>query len=190
MDYTGTELRILWYLKKNGPLQAKSSNPKDSVVTRMVNDLGLKNAWVRASLRNLERRCIILKTYAREIKQSFSGNQGYNAIMGIELIDPDMDLPACPAPLPLAIVVAHENADLYERTTVDPSPEAILEALLNRITELQVQVDKLQDIVAAQADQLAKASANSRRTSDHLTSRIRDVLPADTWDRLTHGEGR
>ena len=188
MEYTNTELRILWYLKRHGGvITAKTDSPYESLGGLLASELRVSPGHLRYALRHLEANCVILKTYKRPIKQDFAGNAGFNPILKIELVDPNLKLPTEPPPLPLAVVVAHENQDLYERTAVTPSPEAILEALLNRIGELQTQVDKLQDIVAQQADLLAKADKHTRASVDHLTSRIQGALTAEQWDALTHG---
>lgn len=186
MDYTRNELRVLWYIKKRNPLLSKSFNVKDSLIVEIATDQDLRKNTVSAILKHLEVNCIIVRTYKRPITAEFAGKVGYNPLIKIELIDPDMYLPPLPAPLPLAAVVAKENEDLYERTNHEPSVEAIVEALLNRVIVLQGQVDKLQGIVESQAAELIKRK--ERPVREHLTSRIKDILPPEDWEKITHGK--
>jgi hypothetical protein len=115
------------------------------------------------------------------------GKGGSNQLIRIELVDPDMYLPPL-IPIPLAVVVAHENEELYERTAHEPTADDILEALLHRITELQGQVDKLQDIVSAQADKIQQQAKEVKRKErdPHLTQRLQGALTPEQWEALTH----
>lgn len=183
MEYTNTELRVLWYIKRHGPLIAKSDSPSASLIRLITDAVPMSRQTIANALRTLEDRCLILKTYKREKAASFDASNGFNPLIRIELVDPDMHLPPLPPPMPLGVVMAKETREM-ERT-VEPSPEAIVEALINRITELQGQVNKLQDIVEQQATMLSKASEAKKANSTHLTSRIQGALTEAQWAALT-----
>lgn len=180
--YTSSELAVLYHLKRYGPLTSTSKSPQDSLLTKLRRELGMKKGQLTWALNKLENRCVILRTYARPIKQNFADNQGYNPVVRLELIDPEMELPPPPKPMPLAVVVAKENEAMYENGATEPTADDIVEALLHRISELQGQVDKLAAIVQDQATKLDKAG----RSSTHLTERIRAALTQEQWDSLHH----
>jgi DNA-binding transcriptional ArsR family regulator len=92
-------------------------------------------------------------------------------------------------------VMQRENADLLERERqrrlFDPSPDAIILALLERNEELRAQIEKLQTVVidlqaeAESKERTIKALRDRpRRVDDGLTSRIRDALTDEQWDKL------
>lgn len=185
MEYTRSELRILWYIKKNGPLINTSYNVKDSMLVKMAEVMDIRKQTIAAILKKLEQACIVVRTYKKTVDAGFATNVGYNPLIKLELVDPDMYLPPLPPPLPLAAVVAKENEELYERTQYEPTPESMLEALVNRVVLLTAQIEKLQNIVDEQAKELLKRKEH-RPVREHITNRIRDILPPEEWDKLTH----
>lgn len=193
-QYTRNELKVLWHLKRNGGWIAKPDAKPGypSLLDDLVGLLDIRVATLRYTLRNLEQRCVILRTYRKANAVRFAESKGYNPIIKIELCDPGMWLPNLPAPLPLAAVVAHENEELHERTAHEPSNESIILALLERNEELRKQLDRLHEIIIGQEQevetlkkQVARVTA-PRGRPEHLTHRLKDALTVEKWDELEH----
>lgn len=186
MEYTRYELKVLWYLKRaGGIITAKSEEPRHSIVTIMAETLEIRRQSVNYALRELEKKCLLIKTYAKGGK---IGSAGYDIIIKIELIDPQMYLPPLPAPLPLAAVMSRENEELYERTAQEPDDDAVLLALVTENEKLRFQINKLQEVVATlvkENEQLKKPQERKPR-DPHLSQRVQDALPPDVWDQLRH----
>lgn len=184
MEYTRKELQILWYLKRNGGVvTAKSDQSKDSIVTIMAETLGMRRQSINYYLRELEKRCLLIKTYAKGVK---IGSLGYAIIVKIELIDPQMYLPPLPAPMPLAAVMSKENDELLERTAVEPTNEAIILALVEENEKLRAQINKLQEVVNALAkeNEILKKQQAPKQRPEHLNQRVQDALPPEVWESL------
>jgi len=188
--YTYSQLHILWYLKRHGPVRRQDVN--HSVYQLLSDELQMKRGTVRYTLRILEEMSLVLRTYEKGAASNFKEG-ARNPLIRVELVDPDMYLPPCPPPMPLAVVMARENEDLDERTAHEPSAEQIIMALLKRNDELQGQITRLQDIVAAQAETLSetnklieKAKTNHHDLG-HLHQRVRDALTPEQWESLRHG---
>lgn len=184
MEYTRKELQILWYLKRNGGVvTAKSDQSKDSIVTIMAETLGMRRQSINYYLRELEKRCLLIKTYAKGVK---TGSLGYAIIVKIELIDPQMYLPPLPGPMPLAAVMSRENDELLERTAVEPTNEAIILALVEENEKLRAQINKLQEVVNALAkeNEILKKQQAPKQRPEHLNQRVQDALPPEVWESL------
>jgi DNA-binding transcriptional regulator GbsR (MarR family) len=184
---TENELRVLWHLKLAGGATINLREMEDATQ--------LAHSTMYACLASLEDKCLVIRTF---------GGKGNRSILKVELVDPHMPLPPMPKPIPLAVIMDRETVALdsviesrKQATAVMPSIEAIIEALLQTNDELratietekqrlQGQVDKLQDIVEAQAQELMKRPPSPR--IEHLTHRVQDALGKDVWDRLTHPE--
>lgn len=179
MDYTPNELRMLWHLKRNGPLVREGNQ---SLLGQLAYNLSLSVGSTRTILRNLEQRCLVLRSYKYPQPHRFSEGKN-NPLLKIELVDPDMALPPVP-PLPLAVVVARENEELAERCAVEPSVEHMVDALIDRALELQKQVDKLQDVIAGLAAENDRLRHPAQQSIQHITQRVRDALTPDQWDEL------
>lgn len=187
-QYTYNELSVLWYLKRHNGVVTGGTQGGDTILGTMSHDLNMNKHTVSNVLRRLEGRCIILRTYART--QKGYGADGYNPLKKVELVDPDMFLPPLPQ-LSLGIVIAHENEELSERTAAEPSTEGMVLALVERIVELQAQVDKLQQIVVDQEALVSQLKKQQTRKphSEGLTQAVRSVLTADQWEKLRHPNG-
>lgn len=186
MEYTRYELQVLWHLKRNGgAIKAKSDSPKDAIVAIMAETLDIRRQSIHHVLRILEEKCLIVKTYKYGGKV---GSAGYDLILKIELIDPQMYLPPLPAPPPLAAVVSRENEELYQRTAVEPSDEAIILALVTENEKLRFQINKLQEVVnvLAKENEQLKHQKERKPRDPHLNQRLGDALPPEAWDRLRH----
>lgn len=184
MEYTRYELQVLWYLKRHGGVvSAKSHDNKDSIVTIMAETLDIRRQSVNHALRELEKKCLLIKTYAKGGK---IGSGGYDIIIKIELIDPQMYLPPLPAPLPLAAVMSRENNELLERTATEPTNEAIILALLDENEKLRAQINKLQEVVNALAkeNETLKHHQAHKPRNEHLNQRVQDALPPEVWESL------
>lgn len=189
MEYTHNELKVLWYLKRNGPIVRTDTRAgQPGMMTELAETLDIRRATLNYVFRGLENKCLIIRTYRRETKQvrNFEDKMGYNPLIKIELIDPQMYLPPLPAPMPLAAVVAHENEDLYHRIVHEPTTEEIIIALLSRNEQLQEQINKLQEIVQAQANEMMH-SKQQHRAPEHLMSRVKGALTPEQWEALQHG---
>jgi hypothetical protein len=152
-----------------------------------VLDLGV--GTVRYVIGGLEQRSLVLRSYRSGKRQDF-GNQGYNPIVRIELVDPNMELPPL-KPIPLAVVIAKENQELEERTVHEPTAEAIVDALLSRIAELQGQIDKLCSVVREQEDEMSKLRKRAATPpAPPLTEKVRNALTEEQWEALRHGGQR
>lgn len=192
MAFTRNELTILWYLKRCGPAEASGSLAPGhpGLVNRIAEATGLHINTVRGLLRKLEQDCVILRTYKRPEKQKIGDGKGLNPLVRVELVDPKMYLPPAPPPLPLGVVIAHENVEMQtmidqRNGTHEPNSDKVIEALLSVIDVDREQITKLQDIVNAQANEILELKKQQRRTpSEHLTTRVRDVVPPETWERL------
>jgi len=196
--FGSSELRILWYLKRNGPMTRGKS--EGGIQSRLADELRMKVGTVRWALRELERKCVVLRHYKNPKAETFTEGGGQNPMIRLELVDPNMALPPEPAPIPLAVHLANENDELLERTEHEPERDDVIEALVLRAVELQTQVNKLQDIVQklnAQNDDLTarlqqridrdKAEAHERRKPPaHLSQSVRDVLTPEQWEALKH----
>jgi hypothetical protein len=171
-----------------------------SIITRLADELRMKIGTLRWAMRELERKCAILRTYKGPKVEAFSQASGQNPLMRVELVDPNMVLPPEPRPIPLVAVVEHENDELLERTEHEPERDDVIEALVLRAVELQTQVNKLQDLVEklnATNDDLTERlrkwhdRAQAERTEKrkppaHLSQRVQDVLTPDQWEALKH----
>jgi hypothetical protein len=195
--YSHNQLLVLHHLKRYGPILKP---PRDTITRTMAAELGMKDATLKYVLRTLETQCIILRSY-KNGKPSFGDKAGTNHPMTkLELVDPDMVLPAIPQvyvttppdqqrkPTPLGIVMAHENEELDERVESsngkEPTVESVIDALIDRALELQKQVDKLQDVIEGLNAENARLVKAAKPQPTHLSSRVRDVLPPDVWERL------
>lgn len=193
-SFTYSELKILWYLKR-GPLMVKDTTPtggrgpKISLLNRLALDLEMSVSSVSYNLKNLEDRCLILRTYKGERAGNFVSDKGYNPLVKVELVDPDIHLPELPK-ISLGVVLAHENEDLLVRTEHEPSYEDVMMALVDRIQELQVNVDKLQDALIKSSEEnerLKKDVAEVKRPPrTHLSDPVRNALTKEKWDELKH----
>ena len=201
-EYTRNELRILWHLKRHGPYTnpgviAGRGGVESSIVNQICEQLDLRKHTVQAILRHLEKQLLVLRSYKRPKTESFGGGPGFNPMVRLELIDPDMWLPELPPPLPLGVVLANENEEMYQATSRAPTEERVIEMLLKRIEELQEVADKLHTIVTEQAaenetlkHQVERLTRPARKhLSEHLSSRVQDSLTPEQWDALSHGNG-
>jgi hypothetical protein len=181
--YSRKELRVLWYLKRNGPMVLGKKTGNYSLIGKLSAATGVSS--MRYILDRLEARSLVLRTYEGGKKGSFSG--GTTPVIRIELVDPNMGLPPLPQNPP-AVVIVHENEELYERTAEEPDTEAMMHALIDRITEIQSQCDKLQQIIVEQEVEIEKLrkQVQPRRPSQGLTQRVQGVLTAEQWEKLRH----
>ena len=176
--YSLLELRILHYIKRHrGVLRALGGKSR-SVVPKMADDLGATRSGISGCLISLDRKCVVVCTKK-------PGRTA--AITKVELTDRDMELP--PLPVIPAVNIVIENRELEERIIArsnGPSADDILDALLSRIEELQGQVDKLQEIIGAQQEEMEKANRRENRPkpSEHLMGRVRDSLSPEQWEDL------
>src|SRR5215469_105388 len=174
-DYTSNELRVLWYLKRHGPLvrqEVGQSTTGASLLNQLAEGTDLGVASIRHILGNLEGRSLVMRTYRKGYTPSFR-TQGYNPLMKIELVDPEMYLPPFPKPVPPQFVLAAENVEMYERHVEEPSAEAIVDALLSRIEQLQGQVNTLQNMVEKLE---TRHQQENRPKPSHLTERLKNAL--------------
>jgi len=187
-EYTYNQLRLLWYLKKHGPVtDAGRTNRRASILSAFTDALGLSQATVRHCLRALEQRSIILRTYSDDRPKRFGDQTGGMRLTRIELVDPKMKLPPEPAAPTLGTVMRWENQVLYDMTASDPERDDVIDALVERIAELQAQVDKLGEVIEGLASENARLADRQDRTPPaHLSQPVRDALPDEVWDRLTH----
>jgi|SRR5215471_1433154 len=195
MEYSRNQLRVLWFLKRHGPLVRSLDElgpTKPGIVSIIGGELDIRTHTISYILRELESESLIIRSYVRP-KSSFNDKGGYNPMIRLELVDPSMWLPEMPPPLPLSAVIAHENEDLEERVLSqadEPTYERVISALLDRNTELQGQIDKLVQVVkdqAAENDTLKKQVERSRgtgRVSGRLSQRVQDALTVEQWDNL------
>jgi hypothetical protein len=182
-EYTPRELQILWHLKRAGGKITRTTN--HSLLSETAYALNMRASTFRHLCADLETRCIILRTYRLGKSATFESGRN-NPCTSIELVDPRMDLPYL-APLPAAVIIAHENDELAERLTREPSTEQIVEALIDRALELQKQIDKLQDVVDglnAENTRLQAQARSRREPTPHLQQRVQSVLTAEQWDTL------
>jgi|SRR5215467_3852842 len=207
--YTIGELKILWYLKiECGGIMHGGSSPSESPIKEMASVLDLPPTTVKGGLRTLEDKALILRTYKRPKSEGFTGNQGFNPLLRIEMVDPNMDLPmlpldirqqmAKPKPEPIiedampVTVIQRENAEMFSRSEHEPTTEAVVLALLTRNEELREQIAKLHEVIASQQEEIeskTKTIASMRdrpRRPEHLNSRIKDALTPEQWDAITH----
>src|SRR5215472_7384634 len=96
--YSRSELRILWYIKKHRGVLTRN---KSSIITQISNNLDLSMPTVRSTLQKLEERCFILRTYKYDRPKTFADKEGANPLIKVELVDPNISLPAEPKPLPV-----------------------------------------------------------------------------------------
>jgi hypothetical protein len=154
----------------------------------MAADLSLNNRSVARCLQEMEADCILVRTYRRPLAGTWGPeNGGYNALLSIELVDPDMWLPEPPPPPHPQVIEARENRELDELTAREPTADRIIEALLARNDELVEQLAKLQDIIEAQEAEKQKAARQeNHRPPEHLTQRVRAALRPEQWEDLRH----
>jgi hypothetical protein len=186
-EYTYHELRVLWYLKRHGGAVVRVDNT--SILTRMTQELPMVLGTLRWTLRKLEERSLVLRTYKYPIAKSFADQSGANPLIKVELVDPKMALPPEPQPPTAQAIVAFENRELDELTAHEPERNDVIDALVDRAIELQRQVDKLQDIISMLEADNAKLRKRSERAAEqpaHLSQRVRDVLTAEKWEELRH----
>lgn len=163
---------------------------RGSIINELAEITGIGNSTVRACLRTLEQQTVVLRTYMKGTANKFGEGAG-NPMIRLELIDPSMSLPPCPTPIPVVVVDARENEELYQRTRVEPDHDAVVLALLARNEELVDQIAKLQDVVVQLQEQINMLTRQQdRKIPEHLTSRIKDALTPEQWDALTHSAKR
>ena len=195
-EYSYNELRVLWCLKRHGGIMT-DENPKQKkgIYDRLSNELDVSRPSLKYTLRMLEQKSLVLRTYRKVKASTFreKANSGYNPLVRLELVDPHMWLPELPK-LSLGVVIAHENEDLGRRMEHEPSIEGALIAVLDRNDELQKQIEKLREIIDAQAneclqlkDKLARLERPARtHISTGLNQRVKDALTPEQWDALKH----
>ena len=190
-QYTRNQLRILWLLKRKG---GSFSRPgKESLLKVMGQELDMRPASVSYVLRELERMSLVLRHYIKGRPSTYAGGEN-NPLVKVEMCDPGMWLPELPPPLPLGTVMRNENNDLYDRTAHLPSEERVIQALLNRIDELQTVIDKLHHVVNDQAqenetlkEQVGRLTQPARRrVREHLYDQVRNRLPPEQAEALEH----
>lgn len=196
------ELKILWSLKRSGGFREvkEGAGTGHGFLGPWADELECTQKTLGAVLRGLEEKSVILRTYKGGKTPGFAA--GYRPLLRVELVDPQMKIPPIP-PLSPGFVMERENEEEYIRCDgdvqgTDPTPEAVILALLNRndelaarILELEGQINKLQDIVEEQANKLTQASqerTRNRKYPEHLTGRIQDALTPEQWERLRHGQ--
>lgn len=195
-EYTRNELKILWYLKRHGPLVnggPYQPGVDESIIRKVGTACDIRVSTMSHLLRKLEDQSLVIRTY-KGPKSDFISKGGYNPLVRLELVDPDMWLPELPPPLPLAVVLDKENHDMYERTAEVPTLERTIAALLDRNDELQRQIDKLCAVVKDQAAendtlkaQVARLSQPARtHLSNGLSQRVQNALTPEQWDSLRH----
>jgi hypothetical protein len=184
--YTNNEIRMLWYLKRHGPVsRPKGKHP--SIHGLLSREIPMGLGAVKAVLRTLEDKCAVLRTYQKGMNSGKFGDMQGNALLKVELTDPNMILPPYPKSVPPQVIDAIENEEMFQRTAVEPSPDAVILALLARNEELQDQVRKLQDVI----QQLSAQQERIKRTvPEHLTRRIQDALTPEQWESLSHTSKR
>lgn len=184
--FTLNELRMLWVIKRHGG-KLTTEHAGGSIYSFLADELCISQATVRASLRQLERESVVIRHFKRPVT-AFAG--GPNTLMAVELVDPSMKLPPV-EPVPLAVVVAHENAELLERTAHEPDAAQMLNALVDRCVELQQQIDKLVALVEKlnEENTSLKKRVERKPPPEHLTSRIKNVLTDEQWERMRHESG-
>jgi hypothetical protein len=188
-EYKLTELKILWYLKRHGPLTRTTGRGIQGLMTRLSNELEVGVGAIRYALTSLENQSLVLRTYQRPVSHKF-GEDRNNLLMRIELVDPRMFLPPLPV-MPLAVVIAHENVELQERVAqkreeagTGPTAEQIVDALIDRVFELQAQIDKMHGVVTQLTVENETLKKQSERQVGHLTTRLKDALRPDQWETL------
>jgi hypothetical protein len=188
LEFSRNELKVLWYLKRRGGVMTRDGYGK-SIVDLIAQDMDMRYTSVQYILKVLESKSLVLRTYEKGKSKDFSDAKGFNPMIRLELVDTGMYLPPLPAPMPLAAVVSKENEDLEERVVHkkarELTAEEIIDALCVRNDELVAQIDKLQEIVHAQAEELLKR--DKKPDIGHLTERVGDRLSADTWRKLRGG---
>ena len=193
-QYTRNQLKVLWHLKRHGPCVLPPSG--ESLLKSTASILDLRPQTLGYILRELEAKCLVLRSYSKG-KPTFAGRgSGEQAtrLIRIELVDPSIWLPELPPPLPLGTVMRNENNDLYDRTAHLPSEERVIQALLNRIDELQTVIDKLHHVVNDQAqenetlkEQVGRLTQPARRrVREHLYDQVRNRLPPEQAEALEH----
>jgi len=193
-EYTRNQLKVLWHLKRNGPLVNDPPTVADGILRKMSGELDIRVKTVGYILRQLEEWSLVLRTYRKGGGGLFGAGTGPNQMTRCELIDPGMWLPELPAPLTLGQVMRNENRDLDARTAQVPTEERTIVFLLDRNEELQSQIDKLCQVVKDQAAenetlkaQVARLSRPAKRhVSDHLSQRVADALGPEKWAELQH----
>ena len=198
-EFSYKELQILHYLKRRRGVMVHRPpfrpGQREGIVNTLAEALDIKQTTIGYVLRRLEERCLVIRSYLRPKAGGFRDGTGYNPITRLELVDPTMDLPPLPQP-PLGVVVARENRELAERVAPnhDPTVEQALLAVLDRNDELQKQLDRLREIVDAQAKDnitLREEVERLRRppvkhVSEGLQERVRGALTEEQWEQLRH----
>jgi len=193
MQYSTPQLRILWYLKKYGPM----INPgpyvpgrEEGIIATLSTELFLTRGSIQYNLNVLEKNCIVCRTSLDPSKRG----KGWNPMIRLELIDPTMWLPEEPAPIPLGTIMAIENEELRGRTVEEPSMERTLAFVLDRMDEYKHQIDTLRDRLIAvdhENEELKRKLAGitnhrNRPAPDPLKHRVAEHLTAEEWDALYH----
>jgi DNA-binding transcriptional regulator GbsR (MarR family) len=183
MPYTPSQLRVLHCLRRHGGKLLVGKTVKH-IYSYIEEEMHMQNSSVRTALRELEAASIVIRTFKRPVT-GFAG--GPNTLIRVEMVDPKMPLPPCP-PLPLAVVIARENAELAERTAHEPERDDVIEALLVRNEELQGQIEKLQSVVEKLNDELEslRKKESRKKVPEHLTQRLQDALTPEKWEELRH----
>ena len=152
--YSLNELKILHYMKKhNGVVTGGKGKSGRSVTAKLAQHCGIGRSTVNGILKKLEDRCLLVRTYASGKTGQFAA--GWDAIVKIELVDPNITLP--PLPLPPAVNMKIENNTLLEKA-IDlnpPSENQVWEALVARCEELVAQNDKLFTVIQEQQAEIA-----------------------------------
>ena len=198
-EYTRNELKVLWYLKRHGPMTNNNPVPgvtESSIPNRLAAKCDIRTHTISYILRSLETKCLVIRTYRGAKSAKFADGPGYNPMVKLELVDPNMWLPELPAPPPLAAVLNHENEELHERTAHLPTVDRTIEMLLDRLDEYKAQIDKLCGIVrdvTAERDSLQHRVTELQRpamkhVSEPSTHRIQEHLTPEQWDDLRHTE--
>ena len=195
-QYTRNQLKLLWFLKRKGGSFSRhpaDMTPGGSLLKVMAAELDIRASSVGSILRQLEAKSLVLRHYLKGRASAYASGEN-NPLIKVEMCDPKMWLPELPPPLPLGVVMQHENNDLYERTAELPSEERVIEALLARIDELQAVIDKLHTVVTTQAEenetlkhQVERLTKPARRqVRDHLYEQVRNRLPPEQAAALEH----
>lgn len=198
-EYTRKELQVLWFLKRHGG-KVEHHPPfrpgmEEGIVNTLATELDIRKSTIGYVLRGLEQKCLIIRTYFRSNPNPQFGTKfGYNPLVKVEMCDPNMWLPELPGPMPLGVVMNHENTELYERLAEEPSMERTLAFVLDRLDEYKHQIDTLRDRLIAvdhENEELKRKLAGitnhrNRPAPDPLKHRVAEHLTAEEWDALYH----
>lgn len=184
-EFPPSELNLLWYLKRHGGSVSRreGTGESSSLYSQISYDLHCGVGTVRYAAKQLEKKSLVIRTHLKFSPKMFT-TQGHNPLVKLEMVDPNMWLPPAPS-MPLAVVLAKENEELEERIEQDPSEVDVIMALVDRVHELEEQVNKLQICVIEQSEEnerLKKQRADRPKT--HLSQPVMDALPPDVWEAL------